>query len=65
MHRLSQRELEVARLVAQGLTNKQIGRELFITAGTVGNHLKNIYRKLDINTRVRLAVTVTQKKEGD
>ena len=52
---LSDRELEVVRLVAQGLTNVEIGTELFISAGTVKNHLANIQRKIGASNRVGVA----------
>lgn len=53
---LSDRELEVARLVAQGRTNSEIGRTLFISAGTVKTHIANIQRKLSTRNRVGIAV---------
>ncbi|SKV44954.1 regulatory protein [Mycobacteroides abscessus subsp. massiliense] len=48
-------EEKVARLAAGGLTNRQVARELFISAHTVGFHLRQIYRKLEIRSRVDLA----------
>jgi ATP/maltotriose-dependent transcriptional regulator MalT len=48
---LSARELEVLRLAAQGLTNPQIGAQLFLSARTVEHHLRSIYRKFDVSTR--------------
>lgn len=48
---LSERELEVLRLIAVPMTNKEIGKQLFISAGTVGRHAENIYRKLDVRGR--------------
>ncbi len=49
---LSARELEVLGLVAQGLSNKQVGARLFISENTVRNHLRNILEKLHLHTRV-------------
>ena len=49
---LSERELEVLRLVAAGLSPQEIGEKLFITIGTVRNHVKNIYSKLDAHNRL-------------
>jgi DNA-binding NarL/FixJ family response regulator len=48
---LSQRELEVLRLVAAGHTNREAAARLFITEATVKTHLLNIYAKLDVNDR--------------
>ncbi len=53
---LSSRELEVLQLMAERLTNKEIGKRLFISVGTVRRHAENIYRKLDVKGR-RQAVT--------
>ena len=53
---LSERELEVLILVAAGKSNQQIARELFVTAGTVKAHIKNIYRKLDAHSRTQALV---------
>ncbi len=48
---LTEREYEVLRLVAAGKTNKHIAAELFISEHTVGRHLQNIFRKLDLTSR--------------
>jgi LuxR family maltose regulon positive regulatory protein len=48
---LSERELEVLELVAQGLSNRQIAERLFITVGTVKTHAHNIYGKLAVQRR--------------
>jgi DNA-binding NarL/FixJ family response regulator len=53
---LSQRELEVLRLVARGHSNKEIARELTLSVRTVQNHLANIFRKLEINDRISAAL---------
>ncbi len=53
---LTDRETAVIRLVAQGKTNAEIGAELFISPGTVKNHIANIQRKLDARNRVSLAI---------
>ncbi|MGC5327732.1 helix-turn-helix transcriptional regulator [Brevibacillus sp. SYSU BS000544] len=51
---LSKREMEVARLVAEGLTNIEIAESLIISPRTVSTHLEKIYRRLDINSRASL-----------
>ena len=47
--------MQVARLVAQGRHNKEIARELNIAPHTVESHMRSIYEKLDIHSRVDLA----------
>lgn len=56
---LSAREVEVLRLVADGLTDSQVAHKLHLSARTVSNHLGSIYKKLDVPSRaaaVRKAV---------
>ena len=48
---LSAREVDVLKLVAEGLTNAQIGQKLFISTRTVNRHLNSIYKKLGVNSR--------------
>jgi len=63
---LSPREQEVLALVAQGLSNKQIGTRLFISENTVRNHLRNILDKLHMHTRVEaVAFAVRQGLVGE
>lgn len=52
---LSERELDVVRLVARGRTNAEIGAELFVSLGTVKSHLGKVQSKLDITNRVQIA----------
>ncbi len=52
---LTRTERTVASLVAQGLTNRQIAEQLFVSPRTVDAHLAHIFRKLDISSRARLA----------
>jgi DNA-binding CsgD family transcriptional regulator len=51
------REHEVAALIAQGLTNSQIAQRLVIATGTVANHVAHILAKLEVSSRVHVAVT--------
>jgi len=53
---LGARELEVLRLAAEGQTNKQIGRELHVSAETVKTHLAHIFQTLDAVDRTHAAV---------
>jgi DNA-binding NarL/FixJ family response regulator len=50
---LTPREFEVFRLLALGHDNKEIAEKLFLTEGTVRNHVSNIYSKLDLRDRVQ------------
>jgi DNA-binding NarL/FixJ family response regulator len=51
---LSERETEVLKLVAQGYVNKEIAQRLCISPATVGSHIKNLYRKLAVHSRVQV-----------
>jgi non-specific serine/threonine protein kinase len=57
---LSDRELEVARLVARGLTDREIADQLAISPHTVDNHLRHIFAKLNLSTRAALAAWVVR-----
>jgi LuxR family maltose regulon positive regulatory protein len=50
---LTDRELEVLQLLAEGLSNKQIAAKLVVAPSTVKQHLKNIYSKLDVHSRTQ------------
>lgn len=52
---LTPRELEIVRMVSQGLGNREVGEKLFISEGTVKTHLHAIYEKLGLKGRVQLA----------
>ncbi|MEE4540023.1 MAG: helix-turn-helix transcriptional regulator [Erythrobacter sp.] len=56
---LSPRETEIGLLVAEGLSNKEIGLVLDISPWTVATHLKRIYAKLDLHRRTALAALVS------
>jgi DNA-binding CsgD family transcriptional regulator len=53
---LSPRELDVARLVAQGHTNREIGQTLFLSPKTVARHLTSVMRKLEVSSRTAVAL---------
>ena len=55
---LTARELQVARLVVDRKTNSEIAAELFLSNKTVESHLRNIFRKLNVASRVELARAV-------
>ena len=55
LSRLTMRQLEVARLLSQGFTNKEIARSLGIAEQTVANHLKAIFEKLGVHSRAGVA----------
>jgi DNA-binding NarL/FixJ family response regulator len=54
--RLTERELEVLRLVARGMANKEIAHQLFISENTVKNHVRNILEKLQLHSRMEAAM---------
>ena len=56
MAELTQRELEVLRLVARGLSNTEIAKELFLSQATVKTHLAHVMQKLDLRDRVQAVV---------
>jgi DNA-binding NarL/FixJ family response regulator len=58
---LSRREVEVAELVAEGLTNRQIGERLFISERTAQNHVQHILTKLGFATRSQIATWSTRR----
>ena len=53
---ISERELEVIRLIAEGLSNKEIAARLYLSEGTVRNYLTVILDKLNLRDRTQLAV---------
>ncbi|MCK1294656.1 LuxR C-terminal-related transcriptional regulator [Bradyrhizobium sp. 30] len=62
---LTQRERQIARLVAEGMSNKEIARQLNVSDGTVKVHLYNIFQKLEITNRTVLAtIALLQRPSG-
>jgi DNA-binding NarL/FixJ family response regulator len=58
---LTPREADVSRLVVKGLSNKEIGRQMHLSEGTVKIHLHNIYKKLGISNRTALAAMIASR----
>jgi len=60
--RLTDREMEVLRLVAKGLNNRDIAKQLFISENTVKNHIRNILEKLQLHSRMEAVVYAVREK---
>jgi DNA-binding NarL/FixJ family response regulator len=60
--RLTDREMEVLTLVAQGLNNRDIAKQLFISENTVKNHIRNILEKLHLHSRMEAVVYAVREK---
>jgi len=61
-HLLAQREDEVANLVAEGMTNREIGQKLGVAEHTVSNYLFRIYEKLGLSSRVELVLYLFKRR---
>jgi len=60
--RLTDREMEVLRLVARGMNNREIAKELYISENTVKNHIRNILEKLQLHSRMEAVVYAVREK---
>jgi DNA-binding NarL/FixJ family response regulator len=60
--RLTERELEVLRLVARGLNNREIAKQLYISENTVKNHVRNILEKLQLHSRMEAVMYAVKEK---
>jgi DNA-binding NarL/FixJ family response regulator len=60
LDRLTDRQREVAQLVAEGLSNEEIASRLFLSPATVKSHLTSVMRRLDVRTRTQLAILVNR-----
>jgi two-component system NarL family response regulator len=60
--KLTDREMEVLRLVARGMNNRDIAKELFISENTVKNHVRNILEKLQIHSRMEAVMIAVREK---
>jgi DNA-binding CsgD family transcriptional regulator len=58
---LTEREHEIGRLVADRRTNPQLAAELVVSPKTVGTHLRNIFRKVSVTSRVELARAIERR----
>lgn len=63
--RLSKREMEVVDLIARGFANAEIAGLLFISPHTVNDHTKKIYKKLNVHSRMEVAVLVNRQNPGN
>lgn len=61
---LTRREIEILQLVAEGLSNKEIGYQLSITEGTVKNHVHNALEKLQLENRIQAAAYIVRQGLG-
>ena len=59
---ITERELDIIRLIANGYSNKEIAAELFLSEGTVRNYLSSILDKLQLRDRTQVAVFYYQHK---
>ena len=59
---LSQRELEVLEYIAAGLTNQKISETLFVSMNTIKTHIRNIYTKLEVNSRTKAVAKAQELK---
>jgi two-component system NarL family response regulator len=60
--RLTERELEVLKLVAKGLANRDIAKQLYISENTVKNHIRNILEKLQLHSRIQAVAYALREK---
>ena len=60
--KLTDREVQVLKLVARGMNNRDIAKELFISENTVKNHVRNILEKLQIHSRMEAVMIAVREK---
>lgn len=60
--KVSPREVEILRLLARGLGNKEMARELLVSEATVKSHLSHIYTKLGVDTRAGAVATAIERR---
>lgn len=64
-NQLTKREIEVLKLITEGLLNKEIAQRLYISEKTVKNHVSNIFKKINVNDRTQAAVFAIKKNIVD
>ena len=62
VNELTEREIEISRLVSEGLNNKEISEKLYLGEGTVKNHITKVLQKLELRDRTQLAIFVLKTK---
>jgi DNA-binding CsgD family transcriptional regulator len=62
---LTSQEAEIARLVAEGSSNRQVAAQLFISQNTVEYHLQKVFRKIGVSSRTQLARAIHDQSRGD
>ena len=62
MPELSDREIEILRLLGQGKSNKELAQELFISVNTVKVHLNNVFKKLGVSSRTEATLFAIEHK---
>ena len=55
LSQLTPQELQIARMVAEGLSNKEVAAHLFLSPRTIDSHLRNVFSKLGLTSRTQLA----------
>jgi DNA-binding NarL/FixJ family response regulator len=66
LDQLTPQELQIARLVAEGLSNKEVAAQLYLSPRTIDCHLRNVFAKLKIKSRIQLAgVSLGQLESAD
>lgn len=63
-YQLTQREMDIAKLILLGHSNKEIGNNLFISENTVKKHVYNLFKKLEVENREQLKNKILNKKES-
>jgi DNA-binding NarL/FixJ family response regulator len=62
---LSPQEAQIARFVAQGLSNREVAAQLFLSPRTIDFHMRNVFRKLGLTSRTQLAHLDLDPREGE